>query len=155
MKAVLLLAMLIALAAPGARADLYKCQDKEGKVAYQAEPCPTSGSEKRITAPAAAPSGAAPSSGKGWDPKVLESMREGCVREAYAGAKRGWNAAGDSRPCPESEGRRAVLSHCDCVLGRVRQVPFEEYSKNPAAYLTRYANDAANGGQCKVELDVR
>jgi hypothetical protein len=140
-----------------AHADLYKCAAKDGKVTYQSEPCPQSGTEQRLRAPPGAPSAGAPAGAAkdGWDPQQVQSMLEGCKRDAYSGGKKGWELSGDPRPFPEAQARRAVDAHCTCLLRRVTSMKFPEFAANPSGHLLRFSSDAANGGECRFELSAQ
>jgi len=143
---------------PGeADADLYKCAGKDGKVTYQADPCPQSATEQRLRASPGVPSAgtSAGAAKEGWDPQQVQSTLDGCLRDAYNGGRKGWELSGDPRPFPEVQARRAVEAHCTCIVRRMTSMKRSEFAANPAGHLLRFASDAANGGECRFEIPAQ
>ena len=155
MKTLVLAAMLAA--AFGARADLYKCVGKDGRVSYQAEECEQGAGSQRVRTPVGGGSGQA--SGRsafkdGWDEDKSAPMVSSCVRGAYMDGKRAYMAAGgDPAKLREADLAQRLQMHCDCMMRRIMTtVTYTDYSANPTAPLQKVSAEAANGGECKLDL---
>ena len=150
---------VFAIYATDARAQLFKCVGKDGKVAYQGEPCPPSVDEQRVRAPApgdppAAPPATAPAaaasgaSKEGWTPAQSSAIKNDCSKDAFAGAQKGWG--GDPAQFPEGPMRDAVDKYCDCLVGRITG------TLTPAKYLqNRFDAVARVTGECKMEIPAK
>src|ERR1700730_15061267 len=92
-RAIVLFAAILPFHAGNACAQLYKCVGKDGKVSYQAEPCPTSGTEQRMRVQPGGPSGGGGSSRPtkaGRDGGKVADMKRDCVRGGEAGFRNTW-----------------------------------------------------------------
>ena len=150
-RAMLVFVALLACHGGDVRADLFKCVGKDGKVAYQSDPCPASVNEQRLRAQPEGPSAGGPSGPmkEGWVEKQVNAMKNGCMREGFEGGKRGWvSAGGDPKKLPEAAARAAVEKSCTCMMRRLTtSMTFSEYEADPIANLARFAS-----GECTVEL---
>ena len=154
MRAFVLLAMLAAAFA--ARADLYKCVGKDGKVSYQAEACEEGAGTKRLRTPVGPSGGGMSGSGlkDGWDEDKSGPIVTNCVRGAYQGGKRMYaSAGGDPRKLHESELAQRLEAHCGCMMRRIMTtMTYAEFNANPTAPLQKVSAEAANGGDCKLDV---
>jgi hypothetical protein len=158
-RAIWVLAAVVAFQVGDARAQLFKCVGKDGKVAYQGEPCPPSVDEKTVRAPsggeagatppaAASPASAPTGSKEGWKPEQSAAVKNECSNQAFENAKKAWGEG--PRPFPESETRDAVDKYCTCLVGRITS------SLTPAKYSqNRFDSVARFTGDCKMEIPVQ
>lgn len=158
MKPVLLAAALLALAL-AARADLNKCVGKDGKVSYQAEACEEGAAAKRLRTPVGGgPAGAVGGAGfkDGWDEGNSATIVSTCVRGAYMGGKRAYAAAGgDPRKLSEAELAQRLEAHCTCMMRQIMTTTsYADFSSNPAPTLQKVSAEAANGGECKLDVSA-
>jgi hypothetical protein len=159
-RAIFVIAALLAFHVGNAGAQLYKCVGKDGKVAYQGEPCPPSVDEQTVRAPAggdaaaippaAAPGASVPSGGakEGWKPEQSSAVKNECSNQAFENAKKAWGEG--PRPFPESETRDTVDKYCTCLVGRITS------TITPAKYLqNRFDSVARFTGDCKMEIPLQ
>ena len=156
MKALFLLAIALAFAS-GARADLYKCVGKDGKVSYQAEECDQGAGSQRVRTPVGGYSGQASGGSAykdGWDEAKSAPMVSSCVRGAYMDGKRAYMAGGgDPSKLREADLAQRLETHCDCMMRRLMTtITYADYSANPTAPLQKISAEAAHGGECKLDL---
>ena len=152
----LVLAAILALAF-GARADLYKCVGKDGRVSYQAEECDQGAGSQRVRTPVGGSPGQASGGSAykdGWDEGKSGPMVSSCVRGAYMEGKRAYMAGGgDPAKLREAELAQRLEMHCDCMMRRIMtSVTYADYSANPTGPLQKVSAEAANGGECKLDV---
>ena len=157
-RAMTLLATTAAFHAGVACADLFKCVGKDGKVSYQAEACAEPAGEKRLRTPTGGSSGNGPSEvmKAGWDDEKVRPILSNCVRGGQAMGKRAYaQAGGDLRTLREDDLTQALDKHCSCMMRRITTATtYDEFMTNPTAHMLRVGADAANGGECKLEVPV-
>ncbi|HUL95911.1 MAG TPA: DUF4124 domain-containing protein [Usitatibacter sp.] len=152
MKTTTLLFVALAAIHTPAPAQLFKCTGKDGKVTYQAEPCPETATEKSVKPPAAGPDSApgnAAAAKEGWTPATITNAKNGCVEGGMRNARLTWERT-KRGTFPESEYQSSSEAFCSCLARRVSSaVTLKEFAANADAIMTRYGNEAVNGGECR------
>lgn len=144
-----LVALVLAFV-PDAHAGLFKCADRNGKVTYQETACTGTDSEKKLQAPDAGPQTLdTAAKALGWDPVMLNDLRQECSRESVEAVRKRWTASGDKRPFPVNEVRRGLGDYCDCLVSYLRRMPAKEVARNPQV-IDSLIND--HDAPCKIDF---
>jgi hypothetical protein len=166
-RAIVLFLAVLAFHAGDARAELYKCVAKDGKVSYQGEPCTEAANEQRLreqaggdpasaSPPASAPKPASASnaSKESWGAEQSNAIKSDCSKDAFANVQKGWGS--NPTAFPEAEARDAVDKYCSCITRRITtSITPSQFAQNRFDSVARFVSEAQKGGECKMEIAVQ
>ena len=140
---------LAGLADP-ACAEVFKCSQPDGKVAYQSEPCAAGDRSATLNVPAATAVDFGPMMA-GWNESEVAELKATCTSKTLADFRASWQQHQRRGEFPEAEYRdSSIAPFCECIARRASaSYTRAAYEASSHSINAAFVKDATGGGACK------